>query len=141
MLDVSIRIGLLNVMADLRGPRAALILYITRDIASAPLPLRPDRRHVRRPHRRDRAHLEEVLAHRHSRTPTASCPPSPTPRPRRRRGRRQADPPVVIDHPQPPLPHPLPARRRLPATASLPRLQQVGTGHTSRQATAPRTAA
>jgi peptide/nickel transport system ATP-binding protein len=35
MLDVSIRIGLLNVMADLRGKRGVSVLYITHDIASA----------------------------------------------------------------------------------------------------------
>jgi len=35
MLDVSIRIGLLNVMADLRETAGASILYITHDIASA----------------------------------------------------------------------------------------------------------
>jgi len=35
MLDVSIRIGLLNVMADLRDTRGVSILYITHDIASA----------------------------------------------------------------------------------------------------------
>ncbi|NEB79362.1 ABC transporter ATP-binding protein [Streptomyces sp. SID14478] len=35
MLDVSIRIGLLNVMADLRATEGVSILYITHDIASA----------------------------------------------------------------------------------------------------------
>jgi peptide/nickel transport system ATP-binding protein len=35
MLDVSIRIGLLNVMADLRGKQGVSVLYITHDIASA----------------------------------------------------------------------------------------------------------
>jgi peptide/nickel transport system ATP-binding protein len=35
MLDVSIRIGLLNVMADLREREGVAILYITHDIASA----------------------------------------------------------------------------------------------------------
>jgi oligopeptide/dipeptide ABC transporter ATP-binding protein len=35
MLDVSIRIGLLNVMADLRNKQGVSILYITHDIASA----------------------------------------------------------------------------------------------------------
>jgi len=35
MLDVSIRIGLLNVMADLRAQQGVSILYITHDIASA----------------------------------------------------------------------------------------------------------
>jgi peptide/nickel transport system ATP-binding protein len=35
MLDVSIRIGLLNVMADLRDSQGVSILYITHDIASA----------------------------------------------------------------------------------------------------------
>ena len=35
MLDVSIRIGLLNVMADLRDTQGVSILYITHDIASA----------------------------------------------------------------------------------------------------------
>jgi peptide/nickel transport system ATP-binding protein len=35
MLDVSIRIGLLNVMADLRDSQDVSILYITHDIASA----------------------------------------------------------------------------------------------------------
>jgi oligopeptide/dipeptide ABC transporter ATP-binding protein len=35
MLDVSIRIGLLNVMADLRDKQGVSILYITHDIASA----------------------------------------------------------------------------------------------------------
>ena len=35
MLDVSIRIGLLNVMANLRDTRGVSILYITHDIASA----------------------------------------------------------------------------------------------------------
>jgi peptide/nickel transport system ATP-binding protein len=35
MLDVSIRIGLLNVMADLRDHQGVSILYITHDIASA----------------------------------------------------------------------------------------------------------
>jgi peptide/nickel transport system ATP-binding protein len=35
MLDVSIRIGLLNLMADLRDTQGASILYITHDIASA----------------------------------------------------------------------------------------------------------
>jgi peptide/nickel transport system ATP-binding protein len=35
MLDVSIRIGLLNVMADLREKQGVSVLYITHDIASA----------------------------------------------------------------------------------------------------------
>ena len=35
MLDVSIRIGLLNVMADLREQQGVSFLYITHDIASA----------------------------------------------------------------------------------------------------------
>jgi peptide/nickel transport system ATP-binding protein len=35
MLDVSIRIGLLNLMADLRDTQGVSILYITHDIASA----------------------------------------------------------------------------------------------------------
>jgi peptide/nickel transport system ATP-binding protein len=35
MLDVSIRIGLLNLMADLRDSQDVSILYITHDIASA----------------------------------------------------------------------------------------------------------
>jgi oligopeptide/dipeptide ABC transporter ATP-binding protein len=35
MLDVSIRIGLLNVMADLRDKQGVSVLYITHDIASA----------------------------------------------------------------------------------------------------------
>ena len=35
MLDVSIRIGLLNVMADLRNKQGVSVLYITHDIASA----------------------------------------------------------------------------------------------------------
>jgi oligopeptide/dipeptide ABC transporter ATP-binding protein len=35
MLDVSIRIGLLNVMADLRDKKGVSVLYITHDIASA----------------------------------------------------------------------------------------------------------
>ena len=35
MLDVSIRIGLLNVMADLRETEGVSFLYITHDIASA----------------------------------------------------------------------------------------------------------
>jgi oligopeptide/dipeptide ABC transporter ATP-binding protein len=35
MLDVSIRIGLLNVMADLRDQQGVSVLYITHDIASA----------------------------------------------------------------------------------------------------------
>ncbi len=35
MLDVSIRIGLLNLMADLRDTRGVSVLYITHDIASA----------------------------------------------------------------------------------------------------------
>ena len=35
MLDVSIRIGLLNLMADLRDREGVSILYVTHDIASA----------------------------------------------------------------------------------------------------------
>jgi len=35
MLDVSIRIGLLNVMKELRDNEGVSILYITHDLASA----------------------------------------------------------------------------------------------------------
>jgi ABC-type glutathione transport system ATPase component len=46
MLDVSIRLGILNLMEQLKVERGVAFLYITHDIASA--------RYVRRPHRRRR---------------------------------------------------------------------------------------
>ena len=47
MLDVSIRAGVLNMMADLRDQEGVSILYITHDIASARYVADRDRRHVR----------------------------------------------------------------------------------------------
>ena len=98
MLDVSIRIGLLNLMSNLREEEGVSVLYITHDIASA--------RYIS-----DRAlvmyagHLVEDRADRadscpaHA-TPTPSCSCRPRPTPGRRsteRGTDAGEPPKVVD--------------------------------------------
>ena len=60
MLDVSIRIGLLNLMAALRDEQGVSLLYITHDIASARYVADRLHGHVRRAHRGVRP-VEDVL--------------------------------------------------------------------------------
>ena len=69
MLDVSIRLGVLNLLADLREREGLAILYITHDIASARYLADDIVGDVRGPDRRVRA--------RPGRSPTS--PPTPTP--------------------------------------------------------------
>ena len=52
MLDVSIRIGLLNLMAELREREGVSFLYITHDVAERAVRRRPRASDVRGPHRR-----------------------------------------------------------------------------------------
>ena len=99
MLDVSIRIGLLNLMAELRESEGVSFLYITHDIASARYVVRPADRDVRRPDRRvrpdrGRAHGPEAPVH-----PAAAVR---RPRPAGAAGRAtpetdRGEPPRVID--------------------------------------------
>ncbi len=62
MLDVSIRIGLLNVLAKMRDEEGVSILYITHDIASARCG-GPADRDVRRNRIAETGPIEDVLAH------------------------------------------------------------------------------
>ncbi len=128
-------------MADLRGNRGrALILYITRDIASAPLPSPTGSPSCTAAHIVETGPtLKRSSPTRHSRTPTASCPAVPDPAPSTstrpppgRPARRHRPPPAAAFRTRCPL-----------AVDSLPprhshACSKVGTGHTSRQATAPR---
>ena len=90
MLDVSIRIGLLNLMAGLRDTQGVSILYITHDIASARYVA--DRLIVMYAgHIVETGPTEEVLSRPGTPTPSCCCPPSPIRGPRsRRRGRPTA---------------------------------------------------
>ena len=73
MLDVSIRIGLLNLMAQLRDEEGVSILYITHDIASARYVA--DRLIVMYAGQiAESGPVEEVLARRGTRTPSCCCP-------------------------------------------------------------------
>ncbi|MFI6878025.1 ABC transporter ATP-binding protein [Streptomyces sp. NPDC050400] len=132
MLDVSIRIGLLNVMADLRETEGVSILYITHDIASARY--LSDRIAVMYGgHIVETGPTEEVLAH--PRHPYTDLLLSAVPDPRAPldvdAAAARTDPPVVID--------PTPScrfRTRCPLAVDLchrvtPRLAPVGTGHTA----------
>ncbi|WP_425835809.1 ABC transporter ATP-binding protein [Streptomyces fractus] len=98
MLDVSIRIGLLNVMADLRESEGVSILYITHDIASARY--LSDRIAVMYGgHVVETGPTEEVLAH--PRHPYTELLLSAVPDPRAPldidAAAARTDPPVVID--------------------------------------------
>ena len=87
MLDVSIRIGLLNLMADLRDTQGVSILYITHDIASARYV--SDRLIVMYAgHIAETGPTEEVLSRPGTPTPSCCCPRFPTRGPRSVWGRR-----------------------------------------------------
>jgi peptide/nickel transport system ATP-binding protein len=130
MLDVSIRIGLLNVMADLRETEGVSILYITHDIAGARY--LSDRIAVMYGgHVVETGPTEDVLAH--PRHPYTELLLSAVPDPRAPldvdAAAAKTDPPVVID--------PTPScrfRTRCPLAVDqchhvTPRLQPVTEGH------------
>ncbi|MFJ8822127.1 ABC transporter ATP-binding protein [Streptomyces sp. NPDC102467] len=132
MLDVSIRIGLLNVMADLRATEGVSILYITHDIASARY--LSDRIAVMYGgHVVETGPTEDVLAA--PRHPYTDLLLSAVPDPRAPldvdAAAAKTDPPVVID--------PTPScrfRNRCPLAVDLchhrtPTLQPVGPDHTA----------
>ncbi|GAA1232306.1 MULTISPECIES: ABC transporter ATP-binding protein [Streptomyces] len=132
MLDVSIRIGLLNVMADLRETEGVSILYITHDIAGARY--LSDRIAVMYGgHVVETGPTEDVLAH--PRHPYTELLLSAVPDPRAPldvdAAAAKTDPPVVID--------PTPScrfRARCPLAVDrchhvTPRLQPVVEGHTA----------
>ncbi|MGW6356489.1 ABC transporter ATP-binding protein [Streptomyces sp. NPDC055092] len=132
MLDVSIRIGLLNVMADLRETEGVSILYITHDIAGARY--LSDRIAVMYGgHVVETGPTEDVLAH--PRHPYTELLLSAVPDPRAPldvdAAAAKTDPPVVID--------PTPScrfRTRCPLAVDqchhvTPRLQPVTEGHTA----------
>jgi oligopeptide/dipeptide ABC transporter ATP-binding protein len=98
MLDVSIRIGLLNVMADLRDKQGVSILYITHDIASARYVA--DRLIVMYAgHIAEAGPIEEVLARpRHPYTQLLlSAVPDPRAEPNVTEETDMGEPPRVID--------------------------------------------
>ncbi len=117
MLDTSIRIGLLNLMAKLRDEEGVSILYITHDIASATVRRGPADRDVRRADRGGRpdrgrargaeAPLHAAAAFRGARPEGAAAQPGGPGR-GDRRARRAAE----GDRPQArlPVPAPLPGR-------------------------------
>ncbi|MBO1331861.1 ABC transporter ATP-binding protein [Streptomyces sp. VRA16 Mangrove soil] len=132
MLDVSIRIGLLNVMAELRETEGVSLLYITHDIASARY--LADRIAVMYGgHIVETGPTEEVLAH--PRHPYTDLLLSAVPDPRAPldvdAATAKSDPPVVID--------PTPGcrfRARCPLAVDVcahvtPRLNPVAAGHTA----------
>ncbi|MZD07641.1 ATP-binding cassette domain-containing protein [Streptomyces sp. SID5785] len=132
MLDVSIRIGLLNVMADLRESEGVSILYITHDIAGARY--LSDRIAVMYGgHIVETGPTEEVLAR--PRHPYTELLLSAVPDPRAPldvdAAAARTDPPVVID--------PVPScrfRARCPLAVDAchhvtPRLRPVAEGHTA----------
>ncbi|MFE6156806.1 ABC transporter ATP-binding protein [Streptomyces sp. NPDC057889] len=132
MLDVSIRIGLLNVMADLRETEGVSILYITHDIAGARY--LSDRIAVMYGgHVVETGPTEDVLAHPSH--PYTELLLSAVPDPRAPldvdAAAAKTDPPVVID--------PTPScrfRARCPLAVDrchhvTPRLQPVAEGHTA----------
>ena len=98
MLDVSIRIGLLNLMARCATTQGVSILYITHDIASARYVA--DRLIVMYAGRiAEQGPVEDVLASPSTRTPSCCCPPCPTRAPRSASAREtdRGEPPRVID--------------------------------------------
>jgi peptide/nickel transport system ATP-binding protein len=123
MLDVSIRIGLLNLMAKLRDEEGVSILYITHDIASA--------RYVA-----DRL----IVMYAGTRTPSCCCPRSPT-RAHRCRWRPR---PTAASRPGSSTPPPAAGSAggarwpSTPARRSRPRSRNSGP-RTARPATLPRT--
>ena len=60
MLDMSVRAKILQLMLDLKQELGLTYVYITHDLASAEVLLRPDRDHVPRPDRRDRPHRRDL---------------------------------------------------------------------------------
>ena len=62
MLDVSVRIGVLNLMRRLRDERGISMLYITHDLASARYVADTDDGHVRRRARRERRRPSALMA-------------------------------------------------------------------------------
>ena len=71
MLDVSVRVGILNLLDDLRRDSRIGLLLITHDLASARLLDRPRPGHVRGRHRRVRADQELIATPKHPYTPAA----------------------------------------------------------------------
>jgi peptide/nickel transport system ATP-binding protein len=116
MLDVSIRIGLLNVMARLRDTEGVSILYITHDIASARYIA--DRLIVMYAGQiAETGPVDEVLARPCHPTPSCCCPRCPIPASRWATTARPTRASRRGDRPRPRLPVPLalPAgHRRLP---------------------------
>ncbi len=77
MLDVSIRMGVLNLMEELKEQMGIGYLYITHDIASA--------RYISANmvmyagYIVEAADSDELIQHPHTRTQNCCCPPCPTP--------------------------------------------------------------
>ena len=114
MLDVSIRIGLLNLMAELRRSEGVSFLYITHDIASARYVA--DRLMIMYAgHIVESGPTESVLAnpkHPYTDLLLGAVPDPRAPPDRRRRGRHRRAAEGHRPDPRLPLPLALPARRR-----------------------------
>ena len=134
MLDTSIRIGLLNLMAKLRDEEGVSILYITHDIASARYVA--DRLIVMYAGQiAETGPIEDVLAApRHpytqlllSAVPDPKAPPPSLEALAAAAGER-GEPPKVIDPAGLPLPAALPGRRGPAAPRVTPELLPLGSG-------------